>query len=514
MPAAQHLARVRKDYRRLGALAGSRPLLIALALTALLTAVRSTGSIDSDVAWQLWIAGRIHAGARLYTDIIETNPPLWFWMAVPIDRLAALLHVRIEAMLIFAIGCLVACSLTATDRLIGYIPPRRRTFLLGYSALALVASQWMQIGQREQLVLIATIPYAALIAARREGRPVDSRLAVLIGIGGALGFALKHYFLLVPVMLELWLIYGQRKKWRLVRTETLALVAVGTIYGAAILVFEPDFLFRILPLIFLAYGDFGTSSPLSLLGPFAMLALAILALLGTRAKLLIARSAPLASALTVAALGFTAVYFVEFKGWPYHAIPMVGCGSIALASMLMEMDFTDRPLRTLGPVLLALPLIFSEEEARSNRENSDLAAAISGLGRGTPVGFLTTENAIPWSVTLQKGYRYVSRYDGFWMMRAIVLNEQRRNPDPRLSALGRAVVSQTIDDFTCVPPKRIIVSRPRPGEREFDILPFFERDPRFLDLMNHYRQHSRTTFETYDLVSPLPRPTRPCRNGI
>ena len=41
----------------------------------------------SDVAWQLWIARRMHAGANLYRDIIETNPPLWFWMALPVDRL-------------------------------------------------------------------------------------------------------------------------------------------------------------------------------------------------------------------------------------------------------------------------------------------------------------------------------------------------------------------------------------------------------------------------------------------
>ena len=46
-------------------LMSTRPLLIALALTAVITAVRMTGTVDSDVAWQLWIAQRIHAGADL-----------------------------------------------------------------------------------------------------------------------------------------------------------------------------------------------------------------------------------------------------------------------------------------------------------------------------------------------------------------------------------------------------------------------------------------------------------------
>jgi hypothetical protein len=70
------------------AVPASQPLLIALAVTAVVTMFRLTGTVDSDVAWQLWIAGRIHAGANLYTDIVETNPPLWFWMALPVDRLA------------------------------------------------------------------------------------------------------------------------------------------------------------------------------------------------------------------------------------------------------------------------------------------------------------------------------------------------------------------------------------------------------------------------------------------
>src|SRR5437868_5909539 len=122
---------------RFAAALASQPLWLAFALTALVTAFRATGTVDSDTAWQLWIAGRIHAGAHLYSDIVEVNPPLWFWMALPVDRLATLLHLRIEAVLVTAIGALVALALTATNRLLGPIAPGRRALLLGYCALAL-----------------------------------------------------------------------------------------------------------------------------------------------------------------------------------------------------------------------------------------------------------------------------------------------------------------------------------------------------------------------------------------
>ena len=73
---------------RLAAAATARPLLPAMVLLALVTALRAIGTVDSDVAWQLWIGQRMLAGADLYRDIIETNPPLWFWMALPVDRAA------------------------------------------------------------------------------------------------------------------------------------------------------------------------------------------------------------------------------------------------------------------------------------------------------------------------------------------------------------------------------------------------------------------------------------------
>ena len=69
-------------------------------------------------------------------------------------------------------------------------------------------------------------------------------------------------------------------------------------------------------------------------------------------------------------------------------------------------------------------------------------------------------------------------------------------------------------DFTCTPPKRIIVWRSRDNGSESDVLPFFLRDPRFAALLKHYRVRSRTTLETYELVSPLPAPAAACRTGI
>src|SRR5262249_46319483 len=144
----------------------------------------------------------------------------------------------------------------------------------------------------------------------------------------------------------------------------------------------------------------------------------------------------------------------------------------------------------------------------------DLQDAISGLHRGDTVGFLAVETAVPWSVTLQHGFRYPSRYMGYWMLGAVLRNESLGSPDLRISALGRQIVAETVDDFACTPPKRIIVARPRPGDPGFDILPFFLRNPRFVELLSHYRAISRTSVETYEMASPLGPSVVGCRTGI
>ncbi len=333
-------------------------------------------------------------------------------------------------------------------------------------------------------------------------------LAAAIAAGAALGFALKHYFLIVPILLEAWLVIGAGRRWRPVRPETVVIAATGFAYAAAVLVFAPDFVRTIIPLLRLAYGDVGAPSFRYLFGPYAVIGMVTLALTASRAKLLRGDEAPFAAALVVASLGYAAAYFLQLKGWTYHAIPLVGCASLALAALLAESSVQLKTVRLIAPALLSLPLFLAADDARrSNGPSADLAGAIAGLHADDTIGFVTTETAMPWSVTLQGRYRYASRYNGFWMMPAVAANERAAEPDARLARLGRQIVADTVADFTCLPPKRIIVWRSLDGHSGSDLLPFFLRDPRFVVLLSHYRVRSRTTLETY---SSCPAP---CAHG-
>jgi hypothetical protein len=486
----------------------AKPLATALGLLTLTVSIRAFGTVDSDVSWQLWIAHQLNGGVRLYRDIIETNPPLWFWMGMPVDWLARLIHLRSDHVLIAAIGGAAALSLCATDRLLPPIAGTRRTLLLAYAALALVALPWAQFGQREQLVLIGTLPYAALIAARRADRPVMVGLAILVGAGAALGFALKHYFLLVPILLELWLIVGRRRSWRPLRPETLAVGALGALYAIAFAIAGRDYFSVALPMILLAYGVTGAERLIDLFQPAVLTALATLALTLARPRAVTERNSDFATALLIAATGFAGAYFIQAKGWSYHAVPLAGCAAISLAAVLAQSS-ASRPIALAAPALLALPFWIAAQQAlHISQTEQDVSEAVDGLNAGAVVGFVGSDPSLGWNVTLQRGFGYPSRYNGFWMMRAIVRDEASGSRNSRLAELGRRVVRETVRDFRCLPPRRIVIARPtaeaaRAGE--FDILPFFLRDPEFARLLSHYRPVQRTTVETFDRISPLER---------
>jgi hypothetical protein len=500
----------RNRIRRHDALiaAAAMPLLLTVALLLFARIGFST-----DVAWQFWIAQRLRGGATLYRDIMETNPPLWFWVAIPIDTAAGATGITPEHMLTIALGGATALSLATTETLLDHIPPGRRIALLGCAALLMLVMPLGDTGQREQYALIAALPYVALAAARRRGRVVDARLAVAIGILGALGFALKHYFLGVPALLELWLLYRSERKLRL---ELAGLVIVGMLYAAALLIAAPDYLTRVVPDLRLAYG---AAAPRTLMQMIQLTQYiwGLALLLTLPALLLIGRGrAPLATALLVSAIGFAAAWLIQHKGWPYHAIATTGCLALALIALLVEAwETLPKPVTMIAPAIAALPIVLPFIAGNPPLAGLDIGPTLEGLHRGDGIAIVSTENAFAWPAVWDRGYRYPSRYNAYWMLWAI---DREAGHDPAVNALGRRVVAETVQDYLCLPPRRIVFVRPMIGAASpnaaGDPLTFFRHDPAFGHLLGHYRKTRQSgIFEAWDIVSaPGPRPAR-CRKG-
>src|SRR3546814_16945394 len=75
------------------------------------------------------------------------------------------------------------------------------------------------------------------------------RSATLVGCLAAFGFALKHYFVLAPILLELWLLMGAKRNWRPFRPETVTLAACAVASAVSIPYSTPDYLDNVVPVV-------------------------------------------------------------------------------------------------------------------------------------------------------------------------------------------------------------------------------------------------------------------------
>jgi hypothetical protein len=484
------------------------------AATALLFAALVLGATpEPDVAWQLWIAHQLRAGARLYVDIVETNPPLWFWEAIPLDWAGSVLGIPSREVLVAAIGLLAALSVWTTGRLVPHIPARWRALLLVGAALTLLLMPLFMMGQREQLMLIAALPYAALAAARRDGRAVSVRMAAMIGFGVSFAFALKHYFLLTPALIELWLLVGRRRAYRPLRPETLMLAAMALLYAAAVLWISPEFLTRIVALNQVAYRGISAAHLSDMIRSIQYYWLIALAPLLIEMRVL--RRSALASALALSALGFAGAWLIQFKGWPYQSIPTTGCLMLAVTVLAIEQRRAIRPATAvLIPAIVLLPLwVTAMQGPYYNHYDASVRPLRAGLGPREAIAFISPDVVYAWPSALDSQARYPSRYSFMWITVAAARDKGRT---PALAGYAREAIENSAQDYRCAQPRRIVFDNKHLDGTDEVMEGLFVQNAKFADLMRHYHRIGRQDqFDLFERTAPFPAPpAAECRRGV
>ncbi|MCC7428536.1 MAG: hypothetical protein IT557_16715 [Alphaproteobacteria bacterium] len=279
--------------------------------------------LNHDVAAILQFAERWVAGERLYVDLIDMNPPLIFALSVipvlldrvlPVDAAVALvLCVYAFGLLQFRLSVRVLHpELSARDLFgLAFVP----LFVLVLGPLA-----GFNFAQREHLMMLAALPYLFHAEARMAGRTWIRGATAWIAIVAALGFCLKHYFLIVPIAIEGYLLL--RRGWR----ETLRdptpriMMAVGSGYALIAFLLFPSYFSLVLPLARSNYASLGGMSMMDVLSSQIVLPMATIGFLLIAVTVQFSRSER-ARILAVASLAGLLVGVVQRKGWPYHFVP-------------------------------------------------------------------------------------------------------------------------------------------------------------------------------------------------
>lgn len=447
-----------------------------------------------DVVWQFWIAQKLLDGAALYRDIWEINPPLWFWSAVPIQYAADLTGIAPLDILLPVIIAMGALSAILLGNLPGTLPPLRRAPIMVLAFGLFIIVPLYDFGQREQIALIWALPYAALIARRFSGSPVPGPLAASVGGLAAFGFALKHYFVLVPILLELWLLVGAKRNWRPLRPETITLAACAVAYAASIPYFTPDFFENIVPMVATAYHGYDASWEMLLFRPWVMIWSCIAALLLILRADLAKRGDPLIVALLIVALGFGLSYFLQHKGWLYHSVPVTGALGVALGLSLTRLDMRKR---IAGLPILALPFILPAITGPySNPFDTEMKPALSTVPRGEAVFVGSADPMWGWPAIEERGLIWPSRLYAFWMIPAIAHAEIiGPNPDP-LQKLAVRIQDEAALEIRCARPALIFFERQRNYIQQpaaFNVRDFFLRNAEIRAFLSqNYRQMENT----------------------
>ncbi|HEX4174136.1 MAG TPA: hypothetical protein VHY82_16855 [Acetobacteraceae bacterium] len=305
----------------------STGLLIVVLATVLFTMLRSP--LKDDIAWLLYVARRWLSGRELYVDVVEVNPPLIVWISAIPMQIASWLHVDAQYTAIpFFVTAVLGCSWWTASLLRGsgdLFEDRLPVFAAIGTVLLVVPAG--DLGQREHLLIAASLPYLALFARSLDRQRSTWRDTLVAGVLAGLGCALKPRYAAVFVVLEgLALLRGLNP----FNARTLAATATMVGYAALVAVFCPAYLRRAVPLALALYG--ATDVPLR-----HLLADSVRLIFGQAVALALwwrrRRQMPEANlmlTLVVFAITATAVCFLDGKDWFYHRLPATIATVLAL----------------------------------------------------------------------------------------------------------------------------------------------------------------------------------------
>lgn len=465
------------------------PEVIAAALLVATIVLMRDIPLGHDAVWQMWIARQLAHGARLYSDVLEVNPPLWFWMAVPLHHVAEAIGSSPRNVLKAAIFGSLCLSLA----LIALLRPGAPRVRVGmYLGLVLAASvvALPDFGQREHYTLLATAPWVAMIAARAEQKSVPAGLAALIGIFAASGLALKIHFTIVPLALEIWLAIALRRVW-IWRPELVVLSICAAAYAAAVALFAADYFRVMVPMVLLSYGEFGNPPFLYL---FVQLAVPLSLLTGIGLYAGGGIRTRQGGAALVASLAFLACYFAQHKGWRYHSLPALGMLFVCAGAESANLRWSIRRHRPTAVALASVMLLAVVESLHigpyANERYAAAKQALAGVPRNDPV-MVFAAGAFAMPVVEDLGLVWPSRLMSSWFMPAIVRGMQEGDLSPSLEALADNIRRQSLVDLLCHPPKRILVENERVSMHgqasSFGYLDFYRMDPSVARFLDRYR---------------------------
>ena len=472
--------------------------------------IQSRAILNHDVGCVLAMARRLLEGGEFFTEVLDPNPPLVFWLFTVPHRIGEVMG----ASPVVAFRVLMFVTVAVSLGLVYVILVRQlRSDLVGASLIMVGLTMGLLVygqpdfGLREHLMMVLAAPYIVTVATGGASLHPFVRLAV--GCAAGVGFALKPQFLIIPVLLECMCRRAATLRTRL-NPERTGIVTTLAVYGVALALFGRRYLFEVPPLVLSAYG--GYDAPLVTLLRSCRLDVAMLSIAG----LIALRESPVLTlglkTFLVAGAATMVVYVWAGKGWSYQSYPLsvasFTCGVLAVGSVCRK---HVTPLRAragdvvLAGVMVGLTVVQIVQVVQANvalvRHNDAattqraLAKVIESHAAGQPLYSLSTSVAPTFPAANYTTARWASRFTCLWWLPTVVNGAISGTPDDQKDAATRTALETILldavaEDLSRFRPVLILVDeRPEKQgikERGFNMLQYLSRDHRIALFLAEY----------------------------
>jgi hypothetical protein len=501
--------------------------LAILALTVAGQLLQSHVHLNHDVSYFVHFDRWLLQGRTLGSDLLDGNLPMVWVLFVPPAALAQLnvLDEQTAVQVVFAAYFLISTALTIA--VLSRLERRDRAASAGWLvAFVLVATfgPGFSFGQREHASVLFAMPYLAAAVLRLQGGTIPrTSIAISIGLLAAVGFALKPYFLAVPALVELMLL--ARLGWRslLIRTESLVLGFAVIAYVVTAGLLLQDYLRFTIELSLSTYWAYDIDLNATLA---RYIHVAKPAMYGVFIAVVTRTWSPLHTVVLLAGIGYTVCYFVQSKGFVYHAYPVLVCSvtflGICLGSGLARAWAGWRETRSsLRFALIPLVALLAVSPVRQAHDDVvrwyltyNTASGPTGQFRQAVINivnhFAPTRQSYFYAFSTHPfpGFPTASYTMAEWSGRSIVQPfipayarlDEVVDPAVREQVIHAAEYQRrmVVEDFERRPPSIVFAERHRArlgmNGREFDDIAFYLKDPRFQRIWENYEEYSPIGF--------------------
>jgi len=479
--------------------------------------------LNHDVSYFVHFSRWLLQGRSLGSDLFDGNLPMVWMLFMPAAALAQwnLMDEPTAVRMVFWVYFLISAALLIG--VVSRLESRHRAASVGWVvAFVLIATlgPGFSFGQREHACVLFAMPYLAMAALRLQGgQSPRTSIAIAIGLLAGIGFAIKPYFLAVPALIELLLLVqlGWRSLFARVESLVLGFTVLAYVVTAGILI--SDYLRTTIELARATYWAYDSGNFSTILERFVRVVQP--ALYGSLMALLTRSWSKQHTVMLVAGLGFAIAYFVQSKGFVYHAYPILVC-SVAFLGMCMGQGLARAwaAWRQTGSslhlavvamvILIALPPIKQvHDDVARWYFTYNIAWGPTGQFRQAVIDtvnrFAPTRQSYFFAFSTHPfpGFPTASYTDAEWSGRSIVepfipaLARIDEVTDPAIRArvldAGKYQKRMVIEDFERRPPSIVFAERSqyRLGMNgvQFDDIAFYLEDPRFEQIWNNYEEH-------------------------